>query len=85
LQRELQFLEGHDGDEHNTHQNNITIITNMMTILILMVFTYSRSDSKIKLTMLEIIPTISMKNLIRQNINCHSQCDDQIHYYNMST
>jgi hypothetical protein len=27
----------------------------------------------------------SMDNLIRQNINYHSQCDDQIHYYNMST
>jgi hypothetical protein len=26
-----------------------------------------------------------MDNLISQNINCHSQCDDQIHYYNMST
>jgi hypothetical protein len=26
-----------------------------------------------------------MDNLIRQNINCHSQCDDQIHYYNIST
>jgi hypothetical protein len=24
-------------------------------------------------------------NIIRQNINCHSQCDNQIHYYNMST
>jgi hypothetical protein len=20
-------------------------------------------------------------NIIKQNINCHSQCDDQIHYY----
>jgi hypothetical protein len=25
------------------------------------------------------------ENLIKQNINCHSQCDDQNHYYNMST
>jgi hypothetical protein len=25
------------------------------------------------------------ENLIKQNINCHSQRDDQIHYYNMST
>jgi hypothetical protein len=24
------------------------------------------------------------ENLIKQNTNCHSQCDDQIHYYNMS-
>jgi hypothetical protein len=39
---------GHDGDEHNTHQNVITIITNMMMNLILMIFTYSRSYSKIK-------------------------------------
>jgi hypothetical protein len=39
---------GHDGDEHNTHQNDITIITKAMMILILMVFTYSRSDSKNK-------------------------------------
>jgi hypothetical protein len=49
----LQFLEGHDGDEHNTHQNDITIITNAMMILILIVFTYLHSDSKIKLIMLE--------------------------------
>jgi hypothetical protein len=21
------------------------------------------------------------ENLTKQNINCHSQCDDQIHYY----
>jgi hypothetical protein len=49
----LQFLEGHDGDEHNTHQNDITIITNTMMILILIVFTYLHSDSKIKLIMLE--------------------------------
>jgi hypothetical protein len=44
----LQFLGGHDGDEHNTHQNIITIITNTMMILILMIFTYSHSDSKNK-------------------------------------
>jgi hypothetical protein len=24
------------------------------------------------------------ENLIKQNINCHSQRDNQIHYYNMS-
>jgi hypothetical protein len=24
-------------------------------------------------------------NLISQNVNCHSQCNDQILYYNMST
>jgi hypothetical protein len=28
-------LVGHDGDEHNTHQNNITIITKVMMILII--------------------------------------------------
>jgi hypothetical protein len=44
----LQSLGGHDGDEHNTHQNDITIIIKTMMILILMVFTYSRSDSKNK-------------------------------------
>jgi hypothetical protein len=45
----LQSLGGHDGDDHNTHQNDITIITKaMMMILILMVFTYSPSDSKNK-------------------------------------
>jgi hypothetical protein len=27
----------------------------------------------------------SMDNLIRQNVNCHSQCDDQIFHYNMNT
>jgi hypothetical protein len=42
------ILRGHDGDEHNTHQNDITIITKAMMILILMVFMYSRSDSKNK-------------------------------------
>jgi hypothetical protein len=25
------------------------------------------------------------ENSFKQNINCHSQCDDQNHYYNMST
>jgi uncharacterized membrane protein len=49
----LQSLGGHDGDEHNTHQNDITIITKAMMILILMVFTYSCSDSKIKFIMSE--------------------------------
>jgi hypothetical protein len=41
----------HDDDKHNTHQNVITIITNTMMILILMIFTYSRSYSKTKLIM----------------------------------
>jgi hypothetical protein len=68
---------GHDGAEHNIHQNIITIITNMMTILILIIFTYSHSDSKIK--------THYVRKQHQQNINCHSQCDDQIHYYKMST
>jgi hypothetical protein len=80
LQWQLQSLGGHDGDEHNTHQNNITIITNAMMILILMVFTYSRSDSKKNLLCWKIILTIT-----KPNINYHSQCDDHIHYYNMST
>jgi hypothetical protein len=45
----IAILRGHDDDEHNTHQNDITIITQkMMMILILMVFTYSCSDSKNK-------------------------------------
>jgi hypothetical protein len=35
----IAILRGHDGDEHNTHQNDITIITKkMMMILILVVF-----------------------------------------------
>jgi hypothetical protein len=73
----LQSLGGHDGDEHNTHQNDITIIKKAMMILILMVFMYSRSDSKIKLIMLKIIPIISMKTQLNQISICHSQCDDQ--------
>jgi hypothetical protein len=44
----ITILRGHDGDEHNTHQNDITIITKAMMILILMVFTYSCSNSKNK-------------------------------------
>jgi hypothetical protein len=45
----IAILRGHDGDEHNTHQNDITIITKKtMMILILMVFTYSCSGSKNK-------------------------------------
>jgi uncharacterized membrane protein YkvI len=44
----IAILRGHDGDEHNTHQNDITIITKAMIFLILMVFTYSHSDSKNK-------------------------------------
>jgi uncharacterized membrane protein len=78
----LQSLGGHDGDEHNTHQNDITIITKAMMILILMVFTYSCSDSKNKLIMLENNTNNLNENSIKLNINfCHSQCDDQIHYY----
>jgi hypothetical protein len=49
----LQSLGGHDGDEYNTNQNDIAIITKAMMIFILMVFTYSSSDSKIKLIMLK--------------------------------
>jgi hypothetical protein len=44
----IAILRGHDGDEHNTHQNDITVITKAMMILILMVFTYSCSDNKNK-------------------------------------
>jgi hypothetical protein len=57
----------------------------MMPILILIIFTYLLSDSKIKLIMLKNNTNNLNENLIKQNINCHSQCDDQIHYYNMST
>jgi hypothetical protein len=58
----------------------------MMMIFILMIFTYSRSDSKIELIMSENNTNNLNGNLIKQNINCHSQCDDQIHYYySMST
>jgi hypothetical protein len=58
----------------------------MMMILILMIFTYSYSDNKIKLIILKNNTNKnSMDNLIRQNINRHSQCDDHIHYYNLST
>jgi hypothetical protein len=81
----LRFLEGRDGDEQNAHQNIITILINMMMILILMVFTYSRSDSKIKLIMSKNNSNKLNGDLIKQNINCHSQCDNQIHYYNIST
>jgi hypothetical protein len=44
----IAILRGHHDDEHNTHQNDITITEKMMMILILMVFTYSCSDSKNK-------------------------------------
>jgi hypothetical protein len=55
-------------------------------ILILMVFTYSHSDSKIKLIMSGNNTNNLNGNLVKQNINRHSQCDDHIHYYyNMST
>jgi hypothetical protein len=45
----IAILRGHDGDEHNAHQNVIKNTTNTMMILILIIFTYSLSDSKIKL------------------------------------
>jgi hypothetical protein len=72
----LQFLEDHDGDEHNAHQNGITITTDMMLILITIIFTYTLSDSKIKLIMLENNTNNLSGNLIKQNKTCHSQCDD---------
>jgi hypothetical protein len=50
-------------------------------ILILMIFTYSCSDNKINLIMSENNTNNLNENLIKQNINYHSQCDDQIHYY----
>jgi hypothetical protein len=74
----IVILRGHDGDEHNTHQNDITIIIKAMMILILMVLTYSCSDSKkIKLIMLENNTNNLNENSIKPNINCHSLCDDQ--------
>jgi hypothetical protein len=69
----LQSLGGHDGDEHNTHQNDITIITKTMIILILMVFSYSHSDSKIKLIMLE--TQLNQKSIVIHNVMT------KIHYY----
>jgi hypothetical protein len=41
-------------------------------ILILMVFTYSCSDHKIKLIMSKNNTNNLNENLIKQNINCHS-------------
>jgi hypothetical protein len=35
LQLELQFLEGHDGDEQKAHENIITITPKAMMILII--------------------------------------------------
>jgi hypothetical protein len=40
---------------------------------------------KIKLIMLENNTNNLNENSIKPNINCHSQCDDHIHYYNKST
>jgi hypothetical protein len=65
----LQSLGGHDGDEHNTHQNDITIITKAMMILILMVLTYSCSGSKNKLIMLENNTNDLNGSSIKLNIN----------------
>jgi hypothetical protein len=69
----IAIIEGHDGDEHNTHQNDITIITKTMMILILMVFTYSRSDRKIKLIMLE--TQLNQISIVIHNVMT------KIHYY----
>jgi hypothetical protein len=69
----LQSLGCHDGDEHNTHQNDIAIITKAMMILILMVFTYSRCDRKIKLIMLE--TQLNQISIIIHNVMT------KIHYY----
>jgi hypothetical protein len=41
--------------------------------------------AKIKLIMLENTTNNLNENSIKPNNNCHSQCDDQMHYYNMST
>jgi uncharacterized membrane protein len=78
----IAILRGHDGNEHNTHQNDITIITKAMMILILIVFTYSCSDSKKKLIMLK-----NNTNNLNRNSNIliviHNVMT-KIHYYNMS-
>jgi hypothetical protein len=50
-------------------------------MMILMIFTYSRSDNKIKLIISENNTNNINGNLIKQNINWHSQRDDQICYY----
>jgi hypothetical protein len=58
----------------------------MMMIVLLIIFTYTLSDSKIKLIMLKNNTNNLNENLIKQNINCYSQRDEQIHYYyNMNT
>jgi predicted metal-binding protein len=52
---------------------------------------HSKSDDdsysyKMKLIMSENNTNKNLRdNLISQNVNCHSQCNDQILYYNMST
>jgi hypothetical protein len=57
-----------------------------MTILILIIFTHSLSDGKIKLIMLEKATQNNLnENSIMPNNTCHSQYDDQIHYYSIST
>jgi hypothetical protein len=54
--------------------------------MILIIFTYSRSDSKMRLIMSENNTNNLNENLIKQKkFNCHSQRDDQNHYYNLST
>jgi hypothetical protein len=64
--------------KHNNNHNKM--------MMILTIFTHSLSDNKIKLILSENNTNNLNGNLINQNNTCHSQCDDQIHYYyNMST
>jgi hypothetical protein len=75
-QQELYFLEGHDGDEQNAKKMLQQSQQKWWWFLL-----YALSDSKIKLIMLKNNTNNLSENLTKQNINCHSQCDDQIHYY----
>jgi hypothetical protein len=52
-----------------------------MMIFILIIFTHSLSDRKIKLIMSGRQYQQSQWNLIKQNNICHLQCDNQIYYY----
>jgi hypothetical protein len=74
----IAILRGHDGDEHNTHQNDITIITKKMMMILILRYSHTHVViAKIKLIMLENNTNNLNENSIKPNINCHSQCDDQ--------
>jgi hypothetical protein len=76
----LQSLEGHDGGEHNAHQNIITITIKAMTILIIPL-----SGRKIKLIMSENnANNINETQLNKISIVIHNVMI-KIYYYNMST